>query len=58
MIYDGFAAITDPLRKEVYGAVEECRSAGISLKMLTGDNLVTAKAIAEELGVGGAPPAS
>ena len=51
MVYDGFAAITDPLRKEVYGAVEECRSAGINLKMLTGDNLVTAKAIAEELGI-------
>lgn len=51
MVYDGFVAITDPLRKDVYDAVAECRSAGISLKMLTGDNLVTARAIAQELGI-------
>ncbi len=49
MVYDGFVAITDPLRAEVYDAVASCRKAGIALKMLTGDNLVTAKAIANEL---------
>ncbi|MDR2728723.1 MAG: calcium-translocating P-type ATPase, PMCA-type [Chitinispirillales bacterium] len=49
MIFDGFAAITDPLRKDVYDAVKNCRSAGIDLKILTGDNIVTAKAIANEL---------
>lgn len=49
MIYDGFVAISDPVRKEVYDAVEQCRSAGINIKMLTGDNIVTARAIAREL---------
>jgi len=49
MVFDGFTAITDPLRKDVYDAVKSCRSAGIDLKILTGDNIVTAKAIANEL---------
>lgn len=49
MVYDGFVAITDPLREDVYAAVESCRNAGIDLKMLTGDNIVTAAAIANEL---------
>lgn len=51
MEFDGFVAITDPLRKDVYDAVVKARSAGISLKMLTGDNIVTATAIAEQLGI-------
>ncbi len=51
MIYDGFAAIADPLREDVLAAVKRCRSAGIGLKMLTGDNIVTATAIANELGI-------
>lgn len=49
MAFDGFAAISDPLRTDVYGAVENCRRAGIDLKILTGDNIVTATAIADEL---------
>lgn len=49
MAYDGFAAIADPLRPDVPAAVKRCRSAGIDLKILTGDNLVTATAIAHEL---------
>lgn len=48
-VFDGFAAITDPLREDVYEAVKNCRSAGIALKILTGDNIITAKAIANEL---------
>ena len=51
MIYDGFVAITDPIREEVYGAVEQFRTAGIDIKMLTGDNIITATAIAKELGM-------
>lgn len=39
------------LREDVPGAVERCRKAGIELKMLTGDNIVTATAIANELGI-------
>lgn len=49
LTFDGFVAITDPLREDVYQSVEKCRHAGIELKMLTGDNIVTATAIAEEL---------
>ena len=47
--FDGFAAIQDPLRKDVFDAVQRVNSAGIELKMLTGDNIVTATAIANEL---------
>ena len=48
-VYDGFACIADPLRPEVKKAVKDCKSAGIKIKMLTGDNLVTAISIAKEL---------
>ncbi len=51
MEYDGFVAISDPLRGDVYDAVNTCRRAGVSLKILTGDNIVTATAIANELHV-------
>lgn len=49
--YDGFAAIADPVRAEVPEALEGARTAGIEVMMLTGDNLLTAKAIAEEVGI-------
>lgn len=49
--YDGFAAITDPVRAEVPEAMAACRTAGIDVMMLTGDNLLTARAIAERLGM-------
>ena len=49
MEFDGFAVISDPLRSDVPEAVERCRNAGIDLKILTGDNIVTASAIAAEL---------
>lgn len=48
-IYDGYAALTDPVRKDVKAAVEDCKRAGIKVKMLTGDNLTTALAVAREL---------
>jgi len=51
MTFDGFAAISDPLRHDVYEAVSQCRLAGVGIKILTGDNIVTATAIAGELGV-------
>ncbi len=38
----------DPVRKEVPAAVAECRKAGITVRMVTGDNILTAKKIAEE----------
>ncbi len=49
MQFDGFVAIVDPLRKEVDKAIKACQDAGIELKILTGDNIITATAIANEL---------
>jgi len=40
--------IKDPLRKEVPDAVLKCQRAGITVRMLTGDSLLTAKNIAKE----------
>lgn len=51
MVFDGFVAITDPLRFDVYDAVKSCRASGVDLKILTGDNIVTATAIANELDI-------
>ena len=47
--YDGFVVIADPLSPDVYDSIRDCRRAGIEVKMLTGDNIRTARAIAEEL---------
>lgn len=49
LIYDGFVVISDPLSPDVYESIRNCRSAGIEVKMLTGDNIRTARAIANEL---------
>lgn len=50
-IFDGFCCITDAVRGEVYSAIKECKSAGIEVKMLTGDNLETALAVAKKTGL-------
>ena len=49
LIYDGFVVISDPLSPDVYESIRNCRSAGIEVKILTGDNIRTARAIANEL---------
>jgi len=49
MIFDGFVSIADPLRDDVYDAIDKCKKSGIDIKMLTGDNIVTAKSIAQQL---------
>ena len=41
----------DVLRKEVPGAVKSCKIAGIKVRMVTGDNKVTARAIALNCGI-------
>ena len=45
------AAISDPLREEVPGAVRECQSAGIDVKIVTGDTSATAIEIARQIGI-------
>lgn len=49
LTFDGFVVISDPLSEDVYDAIRKCHSAGIEVKMLTGDNIRTARAIANEL---------
>ena len=43
--------IEDPLREEVVGAITMCRKAGITVRMVTGDNLSTAKAISRKANI-------
>lgn len=48
---DAIAAIMDPLRPDVIEAVATCQKAGIFVRMVTGDNLDTATAIAKQAGI-------
>ncbi|KAF8404887.1 hypothetical protein HHK36_009782 [Tetracentron sinense] len=47
----GIVGIKDPVRPGVKESVAICRSAGITVRMVTGDNITTAKAIARECGI-------
>jgi Ca2+-transporting ATPase len=51
MVWLGIVGIQDPLREGVHQAVEQCQKAGVFVRMVTGDNVMTAKAIAEECGI-------
>jgi calcium-translocating P-type ATPase len=49
----GLQGMIDPPRPEAIDAVRACQSAGVRIKMITGDHPVTARAIAEKLGLAG-----
>jgi len=51
LIWIGLEAMTDPPRAGVKDVLEKCKTAGIRVIMITGDNPITAKAIADEIGL-------
>lgn len=51
MCLDAITGIMDPLRADVIDAVYTCQRAGIMVRMVTGDNLATAEAIAKAAGI-------
>jgi Ca2+-transporting ATPase len=51
LIFLGVVGIEDPLRPGVPEAVQACQRAGVFVRMVTGDNLVTAKSIAKQCGI-------
>ena len=51
-VFLGVIGIIDPPRDEVIEAIKECKSAGVKVKMITGDHAITAKAIGKEIGIG------
>lgn len=53
MIFLGLVGLIDPPRPEVKEAIENASRAGIRTVVVTGDNPITAKAIAEKLGISG-----
>ncbi|KAF8249953.1 calcium-translocating P-type ATPase [Wilcoxina mikolae CBS 423.85] len=51
LVFLGIIGIQDPIREGVREAVEACQKAGVVVRMVTGDNVSTAKAIAEACGI-------
>lgn len=51
LIFFGLLALKDPPREEVKNAIADCKKAGIRVIMITGDNPITAGAIAKEIGI-------
>uniref|UniRef100_A0A7S0ZHS1 Cation-transporting P-type ATPase N-terminal domain-containing protein n=1 Tax=Timspurckia oligopyrenoides TaxID=708627 RepID=A0A7S0ZHS1_9RHOD len=51
MTFVGLAALLDPPRESVPGAVAKCQTAGVQVIMVTGDHPATAKSIAKQIGI-------
>ncbi|MCS6990192.1 MAG: cation-transporting P-type ATPase [Chloroherpetonaceae bacterium] len=51
LVFLGLQAMIDPPRPEAIDAIAKCHDAGIDVKMITGDHELTAKAIAERIGI-------
>ncbi|NOQ79197.1 MAG: HAD-IC family P-type ATPase, partial [Gammaproteobacteria bacterium] len=48
----GIVGIIDPPREDAFKAIQQCQSAGIRVKMITGDHAVTALTIGTQMGIG------
>lgn len=55
MTFLGLQGMIDPPRKEAITAIQKCYAAGIRVKMITGDHVLTASSIAKQLGLKRAP---
>ena len=51
LVWDGYVGIRDPLREDIAQSVASCQHAGIRVRMVTGDNPETARAIAGDAGI-------
>mgnify|MGYP000913100344 FL=1 len=51
LVFIGLVGMIDPVRPEAAKAIQECKSAGIRVNMITGDHKDTASAIASQLGI-------
>ena len=51
LVFLGLQGMIDPPRPEAIAAVHTCQTAGIKVKMITGDHLATARAIAQRMGI-------
>jgi len=51
LIFLGFVSVIDPPRENIAHAIEECKSAGITVIMVTGDHVATAIEIARQVGI-------
>nr|ACD88945.1 plasma membrane calcium ATPase [Adineta vaga] len=51
LICIGIVGIEDPVRDEVPEAIEKCQKAGVVVRMVTGDNITTARSIATKCGI-------
>jgi cation-transporting P-type ATPase F len=54
LLFLGLQGMIDPPRPEAIRAIAACQSAGVRVKMITGDHAVTARAIASQIGLKGA----
>ena len=51
LVFLGLQGMIDPPRPEAIAAVHACQSAGINVKMITGDHVLTARSIAQRMGI-------